>query len=270
LLASSSRQQLFPVPVTGIFFVKDLKGNVSIALMQIVALSPGILFESIPANSKQKNMKRRILMWTAALSAFIVVLSGCTKDPLKNLTAEESRIYITNVDSTANFAAFKTYSIVDSVAVIENNKLVQKAVTGYDVQLLNSIKASMAERGYQLVNKGAKPDLGINVSRITNSYNGVMSYPDYWGYYNSFYDPFYWGYPGFGYFPPVYSYGVYQITQGGLSVEMLNLKDAPASGNKIKTVWTALARGTGVFNTSNADSQVKAFFAQSPYLKNSN
>jgi hypothetical protein len=215
-------------------------------------------------------MKRRILNWGAALSALVVLLSGCTKDPLKDLTAEESRIYITNFDSTANFASFKTYSIVDSVAVIENNKLVDKAKATYDVQLLNAIKASMSERGYQLVDKAAKPDLGINVSRVSNTYSGVMSYPDYWGYYDSFYDPYYWGYSGYGYYPPVYSYGVYQISEGGLSVEMLDLKDASSNGNNIKPVWTALARGTGVFNSSNADTQVKAFFTQSPYLKSAN
>ena len=202
--------------------------------------------------------------------ALTVAFSGCTKDPLNNLTAEESRIYITNHDSTANFAAYKTYSLVDSVSVIADNKLEGKTVTSYDVQLLNALKASMQERGYTLVSKNAQPDLGVNVSRVTNTYTGVMSYPDYWGYYDSFYDPYYWGYSGYEYYPPSYSYGVYQISEGGLTVEMLDLKDATSNGNKIKPVWTALARGTGVFNSANAGSQVQAFFAQSPYLKSNN
>src|SRR5207249_12244916 len=113
--------------------------------------------------------------------------------------------------------------------------------------------------------KNSQPDLGINVSRITNTYTGVISYPDYWSYYGSYYDPYYWGYPGYGYYSP-YSYGVYQIKEGGLSVDMLDLKDASVNGNTIKPVWTALARGAGVFSITNAASQVQAFFSQSPYL----
>lgn len=214
-------------------------------------------------------MKRGI-KWRIALLALTAAFSSCRKDPLNNLTADESRIYITNHDSTVSFSGFKTYSLVDSVSVISNNKLEAKAVTNYDVQLLNAIKTSMQERGYTLVNKNSQPDLGINVSRITNTYTGVMSYPDYWDYYGSFYDPYYWGYSGYGYYQPYYSYGVYQIAEGGLSVEMLDLKDASANGNKIKPVWTALARGTGVFNTANATSQVQAFFTQSTYLKTNN
>lgn len=213
---------------------------------------------------------KRLLLWATAVVAVPVLLSSCSKDPLKNMSEEESRIYITQHDSTANFSGFKTYSIVDSVAVIENNRLQSKETTDYDLQIINSIKEQMGQRGYRLVGKSAQPDLGINVSRVTNTSTGVMSYPDYWGYYGGFYDPYYWGYPGYGYSSPYYSYGIYEISEGGLSVEMLDLKGASANGNKIKTVWTALARGSGVFRTSNAASQVIAFFNQSPYLKTVN
>lgn len=213
---------------------------------------------------------KRMVLWSVALAACTLIFSSCSKDPLNNLTQEESRIYITNYDSTADFQRFKTFSIADSVAVIGNNRLEGKALTNYDAQVISALKAAMSERGFILVSKNANPDLGVNVSRVTNTYTGVMSYRDYWGYYNNFYDPFYWGYSGYGYFPPTYSYGVYQINEGGLSVDMLNLKDAAANGNRIKTVWTALARGKGVFNASNTGSQVQAFFNQSPYLKTIN
>lgn len=215
-------------------------------------------------------MKRNVLFWSVALFAVSIIFVSCRKNPLHGLTAEESRIYITDKDSTTNFATFQTYSIVDSVAVISDNRLQGKALTNYDAQVLAAFKASMAQRGYTLVDAKSQPELGINVSRITNTYTGVISYPDYWGYYDSFYDPYYWGYPGYGYYPPAYSYGVYQIKEGGLSVELLDLKNAGTNGNKIKTVWTALARGTGVFNAGNANNVVGSFFEQSLYLKNSN
>ncbi len=215
-------------------------------------------------------MKRKVLLWSLAACAGAIFFSSCRKDPLNNITAEESRIYITQQDSTTSFTNFKTYSVVDSVAVITNNTLERKMITNYDAQVITAIKAAMSQRGFILVDNKSVPDLGINVSRITNSYTGIMSYSDYWGYYGSYYDPYYWGYGGYGYYPPVYSYGVYQIKEGGLSVEMLDLKNAASNNNKIKTVWTALARGTGVFNSDNAATEVNAFFAQSPYLKTSN
>ncbi len=206
---------------------------------------------------------------TAGVMAGAALLSSCTKNPINNLTADESRIYITNHDSTANFNQFKTYSIVDSVSVLNDDRLAGKTLTQYDAGVIGAVKAAMQSRGYVLVSKGAQPDLGINVSRVTNTYSGVMSYPNYWDSYSSYYDPYYWGYGGYGYYSP-YSYGVYQISEGGLSIDMLDLKDATANGDKIKAVWTALARGTGVFSTANAGTQVQAFFDQSQYLTSSN
>lgn len=219
--------------------------------------------------AKTNDMRKKDLLTAGVMVASIALFSSCTKDPINHLTADESRIYITNYDSTTNFQSFKTYSIVDSVAVINNDRLETKALTTYDAQVIAAVKVAMQQKGFTLVNKTAKPDLGINVSRITNTYTGVVSYPNYWDYYSSYYDPYYWGYGGYGYYAP-YSYGLYQINEGGLSVDMLDLKDASANGNKIKTVWSALARGTGVFNTSNAATQVQAFFNQSSYLKASN
>ena len=96
-----------------------------------------------------------------------------------------------------------------------------------------------------------------------------MSYPSYWDYYGSSYDPFYWGYGGYSYYNPIYYgptyYSTYQVTQGALTIDILNLKDAK-DDNTIHPVWSAIARGTGVFNSANVESQVKAFFDQSPYL----
>ena len=41
----------------------------------------------------------------------LALLSGCAKEPLDNLTEEESSIYVTSRDSTVNFGSYKTYSI---------------------------------------------------------------------------------------------------------------------------------------------------------------
>jgi hypothetical protein len=100
-----------------------------------------------------------------------------------------------------------------------------------------------------------------------------MSYPSYWSDYGSYYDPYYWGYGGYSYYDPYYYgpsyYNVYQVTEGALSIDVLNLRDAK-EGNSIRPVWSALARGSGVFNSANAAGSVQAFFDQSPYLVTNN
>ena len=206
-------------------------------------------------------MTMKVLMLALGIGS----LASCTKEPLKNLTAEESRIYITDRDSSVDFSSFKTFSVVDTVSVIDNGQLSGRELTSWDAAILNAVAAEMEERGFTLVARTQNPDLGVNVSRIYNTYNGVMSYPDYWGGYGSYYDPYYWGYPGSSYYFPQ-RYSIYQITEGAASIDLLDLKEANTT-KKIRGVWNGLIRGTGVFNVNNASSQVSALFDQSPYLK---
>lgn len=205
------------------------------------------------------------ILLTISAAAVMSLLGSCTKEPLNNLTEDESRIYITNRDSSANFSSYTTFSIVDSVSVISNNRLEGKDITAYDAAVIEALKARLQQQGYTLVNKNASPDIGINVSRIYNTYSGIVSYPDYWGSYYGYWDPFYWGYPGYGYGFPTW-YGSYQITEGALSIDALDLKDAGVD-KKIKGVWMGLVRGSGVFRTQNAANHIKSLFDQSAYFK---
>lgn len=207
---------------------------------------------------------KRILLILLALAGLSVVYTGCSKQPLDNLTTEETRIYITDHDSTVNFFSYKTYSISDSVAVIENGKSTMQ-LSNSDAAYIAAVKKYMENAGYTLVEKNGNPDLGVNVNHIENTSTGVISYGDYWNDYGGYWDPYYWGYPGYGYYVP-YAYSVYQIKEGAISIDILDLKDA-AANHKINVIWTGLIRGEGIFNSEVADSQVKALFDQSSYLK---
>ena len=211
-------------------------------------------------------MKKNVL--PVLIATAVVLLAGCRKDPIKNLSGDEGRIYITKHDDSVSFTSYNTFSIADSVAVIDNNQLAEKAVTNVDVAYINAVKTQMQQRGYTLVDKHQHPDLAITVSRIYNTSTGIFDYGGYWdSYYGSYWDPYYWGYPGYGYyFPPTY-YGVYSITEGAVSIDVFNLKDAAQNGNKIKGIWNGLVRGSGTFAASTADGSVKALFDQSGYFK---
>jgi len=208
-------------------------------------------------------MKRHLLM-LLGLAGMSFIYTGCTKDPLNNLTTDESRIYITDHDSSVNFSNYKTFNISDSVAVI-NNGTVKKQLGAVDSAYINAVTKYMEQDGYTLVSEEQNPDLGIDVNRIISTTTAVISYGDYWYNYNSYWDPYYWGYPGYGYYIP-YAYSVYQIQEGALSVDLLDLKNA-SQQDKINVIWTGLIRGESIFDASVADSQVKALFDQSTYLK---
>jgi hypothetical protein len=198
-------------------------------------------------------------------AATILNVSSCTKEPLNNLTESEGRIYITNHDESVSFGNYQTFSIADSAAVIENNQFVGRALASVDAAYIEAVKNEMQQRGYTLVGRNDNPDLALNVNRVLNSSIGVFSYADYWSYYNGYWDPYYWGYPGYDYLFPT-SYGFYEVTEGALSIDMFDLKNADATNN-IKGIWNGLIRGSGTFRQENAASGVKILFDQSEYLQ---
>lgn len=201
----------------------------------------------------------------AAFALGIATLSSCTKDPLRNLSEEESRIYVTNRDPNANFGTYKTYSIPDSVYVINNNSFSGGQATAWDVQALAAVRSALESRGYVRVQRSQSPDLGINVSRLYNTTTSLVNLQDYWGGYGGYYDPYYWGYGGYGYgYPSVY--GLVESTEAMVSVDVLDLKNASAN-RTINVVWNGLVRGPGIFTSAAVNSGIQALFAQSPYLK---
>lgn len=208
-------------------------------------------------------MAKHVVM-PLAVVALLAAAVGCTKQPLDHLSIDDTKIYITNRDSTANFSSFKTFSITDSVAVIRNNQLSVKTITPTDSAFIAAVSAQLKQRGYTQVQKGQSPDLGVSLNRIYNSSTSVVDYGDYWGDYYSYWDPYYWGYPGYPYYSDYV--GVYTVTDGAVAIDLVDLKDA-ASTNKLRSVWSGLIRGENIIDQANASAEVQALFAQSPYLK---
>ncbi|MGN6511214.1 MAG: DUF4136 domain-containing protein [Chitinophaga sp.] len=203
------------------------------------------------------------------VTAGAMLVSSCRKDPLKDMTAEESRIYVTNYDEQADFSSYKTFSIVDSVAVLSNREGATKELTTYDQNLLALLKSHMQERGYTLVDKSAKPDLAMNVTRIDNTTTQVGYNPGYWAGWPGYWDTGYWGYPGWNYWFPSY-YTVFRYNEKSVAVDLVDLKNAASHDNQLVAVWNAQLRGTGVWNGDNLEPMLKAVFDQSQYLKTAN
>jgi len=195
-----------------------------------------------------------------------MLVISCTKEPLDHLTEAESRIYVTNYDTTANFSNYGTFRLADSVAIIVNNQLQGRERTAADAQLIDAVANALQQRGYTRVNSGQQANLGITLSAITNTSTQIVSYPSYGGYYGGYWDPFYWGYPGYNYYFPTY-YGVYETGETALTIDVVDLKNRSENNNTLRVVWSGLVRGSGIFNPNTAQGQIEALFSQSPYFR---
>jgi hypothetical protein len=182
-------------------------------------------------------------------------LTSCTNDPINDLSDQDSQVFITNHDKSANFKSFKTFSVSDSVTVVQDNRS-GTALTQIDVALLNRIITNMQKLGYTYVAANKKPDVGLTAARITNTYLNVASTPyssSWGGYYGGYY-----GYP---------SYYTYETSESYWAISMLDLKNADAVKNQLNVIWDAQIRGSGLGNTDYIDQMVDAVFGQSTFLK---
>jgi hypothetical protein len=205
------------------------------------------------------NLKLKMFKITSliVLAAFIG-LSSCTKDPISDLTSEESMVYITNRDTKVDYKQYKTFSVVDSVLVMENNRT-GTALTEVDRDVLIRIINNMKDLGYTQVSPAQKPDIGINVAWITNSQLNVTSMPLYGNYWGGFGYGYGWGYPSY--------FQYYETSESYWHVSMLDFKNPNTSNETYNVVWDAQIRGADIGNRSLVNTMIDAIYSQSAYLK---
>ena len=209
-------------------------------------------------------MKKKIKL--LAMVAAVMFMISCATYPGMDSRLAEDLVVITKYDVGTNFTQYKTFSIVDSVSVISDRDS-SKILDAQAQALLNQIIGNMQARGYQKVNRTAKPDLGINVGvvKITN----VTSYYPGWYWDNGYYNPAYWGYPSYNYWYPYYPPAVSTYSTGTVIIDMVDLKNAPAHNNKLYIEWIALIRGlmTGYHTLQDVLDNVDQCFAQTPQIR---
>jgi hypothetical protein len=214
-------------------------------------------------SSASKNTAMRFL--TAAV--LITAVGACTPSPLDGLTNDESLVFITNRDQAVSFGNYETFSISDSIRVIDNRDV------GFNngnvaSALISRIAQNMSERGYTRVGRTETPDLGMNVTFVQQTQTGVTANPFWWN------DPFFWGggggWGGAGwgwggpglFYQPYYQF--YQVSENYWIIELVDLKN-PTNGNQFNVVWNAQIRGANL--TANPVRLADAIFEQSAYLR---
>lgn len=222
-----------------------------------------------------KTNKQKMEKWLTCAALLLTVggtLGACRENAIDNLKPEDQAVYITNRDRSVDFTQYRTFSLPDSV-VIESNDRYSPSLTTTENQFVTGVANGLTSRGFQRVSKGQPADLGVAIIRVNNRYTGVASNP--YSYYSSYWGGgFGSGLGGYGYLPYTPSYYTYQVTDQYWEIQVVDLKNRPASGTatgtdkqRLNIIYDATVRGSEVTNAAAAQQAVTAIFNQSPYLR---
>lgn len=194
---------------------------------------------------------------------YILIISAfwCTscQESLDSVSIDDSRVYISNFDPTADFSTYKTYHLPDTVFVI-NGENIRASTSANSKTFLFHFIENLNEYPYKKVDIQAKPDLGIQISRVSNAKIGKDAYFN--GYFNNYWQFQNFGNKGFEY-PGIYD----QYEHGDVvwNIEVLDLKNA-AKNQKLKVLWNAQIWGLQVLTEEDYAFMVNKIFKISSFL----
>ena len=208
---------------------------------------------------------RKILQTVFAVSFFL----SCSPK-IEDVNIDDLDITVSAAEPGIDFSQYKTFAIPDSVYIIEydeqGNQIDTFALTKLDKVALNQVNEEMSKLGYTKVDTSQNPDVGIFISRISESHSEVGFTPGYcsdWG-------GGYWGYPGYGWCYPSYGYE-YEYKTGSVIVDMIDMSSINQEENTFTVVWHMLSNGYLSGDTPPTERRVKnnisRGFEQSQYLK---
>ncbi len=202
-----------------------------------------------------------------AIALLAAAVCSCQKDPSTSDLHRDYLVY-TDYDSEADFAAFETFYIPDSILVIGNNKKTEYWKDENALEIVATVAAEMEAAGYLPVAEKADADLGIQLSYVEReTYFVGYDSPYWWWNYPYYWTPGYWG-DWLGWHYPYYVY--YGYTAGSLLLEMVNLGAAQTESKRLPIVWDSFIGGLLTSSTSLNQQRtleaVEQAFAQSPYL----
>ena len=196
-------------------------------------------------------------------------LTACRENAINDLSPADSPVYITNYDRSVNFSQYKTFSLPDSV-IIESNDSYSMTQSDVSTRFVTNVANALTAKGFRRVSRGENADLGVAIIRVNNQYTGVASNP--YSYYSNYWGGGFGGFGGYGYSPYYPSYYTYQVTDQYWEIQIVDLKNRPATGTgttqtQLNVVYDATIRGTDITDQQAVDTAVMAIFNQSPYLK---
>lgn len=204
---------------------------------------------------------RIIRLWLAIAS--LLILGACY--PGDQLTIEEADVVVTIYDVDADFAAFSTYAMPDSIVHIVTENGIDDISRAFDTEILAEVESNLLQLGFTEVALPADADVLMLVAITAREEIGYSGYGwgGYWGWYAPYPPGWGWGwYPWYGGGTTLYTYRT-----GTLFMQMLDPARADSSAAKVPTVWAGALNG--IVDDAVEERVLEGIdqaFAQSPYL----
>jgi hypothetical protein len=206
------------------------------------------------------------------LSGILLTVNACKDpDPVNDLEPYQKDLYISNRDASVNFSDFKTYFLLDTLQLIIKDTVSINKDYLTERLIIQTIDSNLQNYGFAKVNKDQHPDVAVVASvlrfkeSVPLSYSPTLFGPGVFGYASS--SEF--GFPGYQYSAPD-NFGFYSFDVGSLTIDMLDLKNAPSAG-KLNVIWNGIVAGSTndslVANPQRVITGINVLFEQSPYLK---
>lgn len=194
--------------------------------------------------------------------AAMLVFGACY--PGDQLTVSDADVVVTLFDEDADFAAFSTYAMPDSIIHL-SSEAGDDVSRAYDAEVLAAVESNLAALGFTREIQPQDADVLMLVAVTAREEIGYAGYPwgGYWGWYYPYPPAWGWGwYPWYGGGGTVYTYRT-----GTIFMQLLDPARADSSLQQVPTVWIGALNGI----VDEAVEQrilegIDQAFAQSPYL----
>ena len=189
----------------------------------------------------------------------------------------EKDIALTHYDEKADFSAYKTFVIPDSVVIIQADRDSSMINQEFKKNIIALVKENFEACHYRFLTAEEAahetPDFVVTISAFASPTFNFASWGDYWGWYPGW-GWFGWGSPWGGYYPwyPWYGgYTYYAYDKGTLVIDMLDPRKADEDSKRIPVMWTGVINGilagSQAYLDERVEKNVDQCFMQSPYLK---
>ncbi len=202
-----------------------------------------------------------------AIALLAAAVCSCQKEPSTSDLHREYMVY-TDHDTTADFSAFETFYLPDSILIIGSNKQTEYWKDDDAQEIVALVASNLESAGFSRTDDKTSAELGVQLSYVEHeTYFVGYDNPYWWWYYPYYWTPGYWG-DWLGWHYPYRVY--YGYTAGSLLIEMVDLTGTESSAKRLPVVWDSFIGG---LLTSNAGlnqqrtlDAVDQAFEQSPYL----
>lgn len=209
-------------------------------------------------------MKKYII--TALLAGAVIV--SCQKFP-SVVDRDGEFLVSTSYDKDADFSKYATFSVADSILVLDSHLGGDMVKSNFTDALTNDFKEAMEACGYEYlpIEEKDNADIGIQLTYLYDT-DYIVDYVDpyWWLDYPGYWSARYWGAWSGWYYPyPV----MYEFSTHSLMAEMADLTAEDNEEERLPVVWSCLINGNS--GSARADlarfeTAIRQAFTQSPYL----